>query len=193
MSKSEDIEHIDSIRLKTDRLTLVAMNAELASLQGHDPDAFFTALDAQREFAWPPAEFAHTLELADELANSKEAPGWRSWFCLLQLCEGAPKRAVGMGGFMGPPDGAGTLNLLYAFSPSFREQGMATEAVTALLEWAFGHDEVKRIRAFTAPHLTAPIRVLEKTGFVAVGMVNGRSAGEKLVCYERLRSAEEAA
>ena len=183
---------IETVRIKTERLSLIAMNAELARLQVDDPDAFFQTLGAQHEFAWPPMEFKDTQTSAFSGVQSEPA-GWRGWVCMMALGPSSPRRAVGMGGFMGPPDGAGTVNLIYAFLPSFREQGLATEAVMGLIGWAFAHDSVKRIRAFTAPHLTAPIRVLEKTGFVAVGTVSGGAAGEKLVCYERVRSAEEAA
>ena len=42
------------IEVRTARLRLVALDARLARLQLHDRDAFFTALDARREAAWPP-------------------------------------------------------------------------------------------------------------------------------------------
>jgi RimJ/RimL family protein N-acetyltransferase len=38
-----------------------------------------------------------------------------------------------------------------------------------LIDWAFSHDDVRRIRAHTYRHLPASIRVLEKNGLSHVG------------------------
>jgi RimJ/RimL family protein N-acetyltransferase len=47
--------------------------------------------------------------------------------------------------------------------------GYATEAVRALLSWAFQHPAVQRVVADTLPGLTPSIRVMEKSGFAFVG------------------------
>jgi ribosomal-protein-alanine N-acetyltransferase len=51
----------------------------------------------------------------------------------------------------------------------FRRKGYATEAMGGLIDWAFSHPEVRRIRAHTYPHLAASIRVLEQNGLSHVG------------------------
>lgn len=175
------------LETRTTRLRLVALDAELARLQVEDRKAFFAALGAEREAAWPPvAEDEPKLrEKLDILTRHPEQTGWRGWVFLLGWTPGGLDRAVGAGGFFGPPDQAGVVEIGYAMAASFREQGMATEAVTGLLDWAFGHDAVSKVVAFTEPHLTASRRVLEKTGFTLQGE-EMRAAGPR-VRYERCR------
>ncbi len=60
--------------------------------------------------------------------------------------------------------------------------GYATEAVAALLEWAFSHSEVKRIIAETYPTLTESIGVMEKNGFRFIG----GGSGPGIIRYERI-------
>ena len=52
--------------------------------------------------------------------------------------------------------------------------------------WAFDHPDVSCVRAQTLPHLTASIRVLEKTGFTFVRKLTDES-GETLCLFERKR------
>ncbi len=53
----------------------------------------------------------------------------------------------------------------YSFDPQFQGRGYATEAITALLEYAFSTLALHRIHATTDPRNTASIRLLEKLGF----------------------------
>ncbi|MGJ3231700.1 MAG: GNAT family N-acetyltransferase [Oceanicaulis sp.] len=163
--------HAQRLETRTTRLRLVALDAELARLQIEDRAAFFAALAAERESAWPPvAEDAAKLpEKLEILTRHPEQTGWRGWVFLMGWTPGGLDRAVGTGGFFGPPDAEGVVEIGYAMAASFREQGLATEAVTGLLDWAFSHEEVTRVLAFTEPHLSASRRVLEKTGFTDEG------------------------
>ena len=54
---------------------------------------------------------------------------------------------------------------------SHHRHGYASEAVSALVEWAFSHPDIDRVVAHTLPVLTPSIRVLEKNGFVRVDEV----------------------
>ena len=155
------------IEVRTARLRLVALDAELAALQVEDRAAFFDALGAEREAVWPPvAEDADTLvEKRDILARRPEEAGWRGWVFLMGWGPGGRDRAVGAGGFFGPPDAAGEIEIGYAMAASFREQGLATEAVEGMLSWAARDARVRRVHARTLAHLAASRRVLEKTGF----------------------------
>jgi RimJ/RimL family protein N-acetyltransferase len=163
------------LETRTARLRLVALDAELARLQIEDRPGFFAALHAEREAAWPPvADDAPKLaEKLDILTRHPEQTGWRGWVFLMGWTPGGLDRAVGTGGFFGPPDAEGVVEIGYAMAASFREQGMATEAVSGLLGWAFSHPDVTRVVAHTEPHLTASCRVLEKTGFIEAGEDTG--------------------
>lgn len=176
-----------TLETRTTRLRLVALDAELARLQIEDRAAFFAALGAEREAAWPPVagDAAKLEETVDILQRHPAQTGWRDWVFLMGWTPGGLDRAVGTGGFFGPPDAAGAVEIGYAMAASFREQGMATEAVSGLLDWAFSHPQVTEVVAHTEPHLTASRRVLEKTGFTDAG--EAMRAGALQVRYVRGR------
>lgn len=157
--------------VKTGRLTLVAFDRELARLQLEDREAFFGALGAKPEPSWPPElNDAETMDWTRaQLEADPGQAGWYSWAFLMEMGSGQPTRAVGIGGFHGPPDPAGQVEIGYSMLPTFREQGLATEAVEGLLSWARGQKGVKRVVASTLEHLNASRRVLEKTGFSLTG------------------------
>ena len=155
------------VEVRTPRLRLVALDAELARLQIDDRPAFFAALDAQVEAAWPPVP-GDEPKLEEKLRILTEHPeqtGWRGWVFMMGWAPGELDRAVGTGGFFGPPDETGEIEIGYAMCASFREQGLATEAVGGLLDWAFTDPRVRTVRAVTEAHLYASRRVLEKSGF----------------------------
>ncbi|WP_375548007.1 GNAT family N-acetyltransferase [Oceanicaulis alexandrii] len=188
MTTSTQQQSSSALEVRGPRLRLVAIDAELARLQVTDKDGFFAALGAQREPAWPPIaddepKLADKLEI---LNRTPEEAGWRGWVFLMGWTPDGLDRAVGVGGFHGPPDADGQVEIGYAMQPSFREQGLATEAVEGLVKWAFDHPEVRNVRAQTLPHLTASIRVLEKTGFTFVKEYTDES-GDTLCLFERKR------
>ena len=179
--------------IQTQRLRLVAMTAELARLQIEDRDAFFDALDVMPEATWPP-------ELMDDevltwLRNRFDADpgeaGWLFWAFIWPGAGGQAGRLVGGGGFKGQPNSAGEIEIGYSMLISFREQGLATEAVEGLLDWAETDDRVKLVLAKTLPHLAASRRVLEKTGFTEIG--EAEEDGQTVMVYERQPRRAEAA
>jgi RimJ/RimL family protein N-acetyltransferase len=64
-----------------------------------------------------------------------------------------------------------------------RGNGYCTEAVRALIVWAFGQPDVQKVIALTLPELLPSIRVMEKCDMVFVG--NGPvEDGMQTICYE---------
>jgi len=188
MTTSVHTDNRTPLEIQGVRLRLVAITAELARLQVENRSAFFQALGAEREAAWPPVmndepKLAEKLEI---LNRAPEEAGWRGWVFLMGWTPDGLDRAVGVGGFHGPPNADGVVEIGYAMQPSFREQGLATEAVEGLVNWAFSHDQVRKVCARTLPHLTASIRVLEKTGFTFIGEEQDES-GDAVRLYERNR------
>lgn len=159
------------LEVKTDRLKLIALDARLAGLQSRAPAAFFEALNVQSEASWPPdfMESASMDAAEDLLKVHPEQVGWYFWAFVWPGFVGGMDRLVGGGGFKGPPNEQGQIEIGYSMLVSFREQGLATEAVNALVNWAFASGQVSEVVADTLPHLIASQRVLEKTGFVEVG------------------------
>lgn len=152
-----------TLEIASSRLRLIALDAELARLQLEDRLAFFKALGVEIEPSWPP-ELMDKNALhwaADRLAAEPDKLGWHAWVYVSPVLN----RLVGCGGYKGPPDAEGRVEIGYSMLQSYREQGLATEGVLALLEWAYGHDAVKSVSAVTRADRDASHRVLEKAGF----------------------------
>jgi ribosomal-protein-alanine N-acetyltransferase len=90
--------------------------------------------------------------------------GWNLWFCILR----EPRTLVGNAGFKGRPQG-GLAEIGYSMLEAHQRNGYCTEAVRALLDWAFQDPGVRTIVAHTLPGLTPSIGVMEKCGFVFAG------------------------
>jgi len=78
---------------------------------------------------------------------------------------------IGSASFKGPPDQAGMVEIAYGVAPEFEGRGYATEAATALLEFALRTGLVRLVRAHTRPVRNASGRILTKCGFTFVGDV----------------------
>jgi RimJ/RimL family protein N-acetyltransferase len=89
---------------------------------------------------------------------------------------------VGGAGFKGSPRD-GVVEIGYSMLEAHQGHGYCTEAVRALIGWAFGHPEVRLVIAHTLPELRPSIRVMEKCGFVFTGQGPGED-GMQTVRYE---------
>ena len=79
------------------------------------------------------------------------------------------RRVIGSAGFHGPPEDDGRVEIGYRVEPEYRQQGVATEVVRALFDWANREHGVTRFRAATAPDNVASQRVLARFGFRRTG------------------------
>lgn len=87
------------------------------------------------------------------------------------LVDKKTREMVGEAGFKGPPYD-GEIEIGYGTMKAFRGRGYMTEAVGALIQFAFAQSEVTfdKIVATTLPKNTSSHRVLEKNGFDRHGM-----------------------
>jgi RimJ/RimL family protein N-acetyltransferase len=155
-------------RLRTARLDLIAATAEHCQADLEDRAGLARLLDAEVSEAWPP----HLLD-ADALTwcknclrSSPWSVGWTIWYL---VSASRPRRAIGVVGFKGPPCPDGLIEVGYALLDEFHRQGLGTEAVSALVEWAFSHGHVSGIVAHTYPDLAASLNLLRRLGFREVG------------------------
>jgi len=96
------------------------------------------------------------------------ADPWTLGFALVHRATGD---VVGTCGFKGPPDVGGIVEIAYGVAAEYQNQGYATEAAEALLEFAFASGQVRLVRAHTFAEANASARVLVKCGFRSVGEV----------------------
>ncbi len=154
--------------LESRRLTLVAATAELisADLAGGAP--FAEALGAEVPDEWPPDLYdSMAMRFSQQQLRDPSEIGWSLWYLLAKRHE--PPQVIGICGFKGKPNHAGSIEIGYSVLRSFRVQGYATEAVARLVIWAFSHQNVVEVTAETLPHLRQSIRVMEKNGFTFEG------------------------
>lgn len=155
------------LRLFTKRLELVAGTVELARAEINDRGAFARLLNAPIPASWPPPlndansqqHFLSTLQKA-----GPADAGWTLWFCILR----EPRCLVGNAGFKRRPS-RGCVEIGYSILEAHQRNGYCTEAVQALIAWAFEQPEVQTVLADTLPGLTPSIRVMEKCGLMFAG------------------------
>lgn len=136
--------------IQTERLTIhIATDDEMRD--------FIAAqeLDVLRE--------AYTEMLGGALAHPNERAWYAMW--MIELRDGTH---VGELCFKGiSPDGA--VEIGYGIAESYEGHGYATEAVSAVTEWAARQEDIKCVEAEAEEENIASLRVLEKSGFVPNG------------------------
>lgn len=155
-----------NLRIETPRLELIAADLSLVRADLHHREELAHRLAARLE-DWPPPlyEVSSMQWTINRLTEDPARVGWMGWYWVRRW----PHRvAIGLGGFKGLPE-AGAVEIGYSVVPKFQRQGLATEAVTALVDWAFTHAGVTRVLAETLPELIPSQRVLAKNGFAYVG------------------------
>jgi RimJ/RimL family protein N-acetyltransferase len=153
----------------TSRLRLVAGTAALAAAEIEDRTELAKLLGALVPETWPPDNLRDVLGYFYGLYREhQEWEGWLTWYALRidvdypTLCGGT--------GFKGPPDKRGMVEIGYSVLPEFQRQGLATEMVAGIIRWAKHRPEVRRIEAEINANNIPSVRVLEKNGFVYVGV-----------------------
>jgi len=153
--------------LESHRMIMVAANPELVQADLRDVTKLATMLDAIVPDNWPPDLYEReAMEYALRQLSPAEH-GWSFWY-LLTRARGELE-VLGICGFKGRPNAAGSVEIGYSVLSQFRNQGFATEAVERLVTWAFSHQSVVEVCAETLPHLQQSIRVMQKNGFVYSG------------------------
>lgn len=154
--------------LESRRLTLVAATEELVRADLAGTERLAEAIGAEIPDEWPPDLYESTaMRVALEQLRDPEQQGWSLWYLLTKKHD--PPRVIGICGFKGKPDRAGSVEIGYSVLKPYRVQGYATEAVERLVTWAFSHQNVVEVAAETLPYLRKSIRVMEKCGFTFAG------------------------
>ena len=153
--------------LLTERLVLLPATPALVRADLAGAPAFAAALGFGVPTEWPPAHHDEAaLRWTLDALEQEGAPlGWHLHYVAALGAGGRPTSLVGAGGFKGPPDERGTVEIGYSVLPSMRRRGFATEAACALVRRAFETPAVTRVVAETLPELEASIGVLRKCGF----------------------------
>lgn len=166
------------LKLATDRLELVAATLEHVGAEIKSAELLGSMLDARVGPGWPPGEYDRPAQafFQDKLREGgRDVIGWYGWYVIQRGDPQLGDSLVGAGGFLGPPNEHGEVEIGVSILPMFEGRGFATEVVKALVSHAFTDARVLKVIAHTTPGNLASRRVIEKSGLHCVG--NGADSG----------------
>lgn len=154
---------LQTIHLDLVAATVLHLDAELAG-----PKQLGKLLGVTVPKDWPPAGLDRRVveRLRSRLAEQgHKSVGWFGWYAICRRIALQPPTLVGAGGFFGPPDDQGQVELGFTILPSFRGRGHASEMVTALVAHALAESSVQRIVAHAQVQDRPTLAVLLRSGF----------------------------
>jgi len=153
----------------TGRLRLVAGTKVLATAEIEDRAELAKLLGALVPETWPPDNLRDVLGYFYGLYEKH--PEWESWLTWYAIrIDNDHPVLCGSIGFKGPPDKQGMIEIGFSVLPDSQGQGLATEMVAGIVQWAKHQPKVRQIEAETNIGNKAAIRVLEKNSFIHVGV-----------------------
>jgi RimJ/RimL family protein N-acetyltransferase len=155
--------------IPTARYSLVSMSVPfMRSLLARDLASAATEIGAA-----VPSDLPDRLDgfLQFRIADLTEDPAAQPWLGrAIVAVEGAGPRVIGSVGFHAPPDATGRVEVGYHVEPEYRRQGVASEAVRSLFDWAATEHGVRRFRAAITPDNVASLAVVARLGFHEAGV-----------------------
>jgi [ribosomal protein S5]-alanine N-acetyltransferase len=151
----------------TQRLLLQAATIDLAQAELTSLEVFGALINATIPSGWPPGEYDRSAQesfLERLRQGSNQVVGWYSWYAI--HTNGASRTLIGAGGFIGPPDDSGFVEIGFSILPDWYGRGFATEMAVELIAFAFEHDRVRGIIGNTTRSNVASCRVFSHLGFV---------------------------
>jgi RimJ/RimL family protein N-acetyltransferase len=169
--------------IETERLLLRRSKPEdAATISGYRSDP-----NVNRQQGWDRTDLEGVL--ADIVEMSVRSPGEPGGWVQFTVEERGGGRIVGDVGLSVADGEPGVIKVGYTIDPAFQGLGYATEAIRALVEYAFETLGAEVVRAHASAENTASIRVAEKIGMRLVERVEHREGDEVWygVRYERAR------
>jgi [ribosomal protein S5]-alanine N-acetyltransferase len=158
------------IIISTPRLQLIGADVSLLRADLESLDALRAALDVTIAETWPPEHY--DAAAVRWMLNATEALAvdaiWRSYYIVLMSPHGERGTLVGTAGYKSAPNEHGTVEIGYSVVESFHRQGIASEAVRALIAHAYTQD-AKAVTAETYPNLIASLGVMRRCGMTYEG------------------------
>jgi [ribosomal protein S5]-alanine N-acetyltransferase len=151
------------MRLTTSRLELRPLPAAAAAELPEDRASASRILNATLPADWPQPD------LLDVLPYQASASPSEACFGVWVMIERETTSVVGDIGFIGPPEGGGSVEVGYSVIRDRRRRGYATEAARAIVDWALDQPGVDIVTARCDKDNTASIRTLERIGFRQTG------------------------
>lgn len=161
-------ERLEHNKLITKNLELIAATLEHIRAELESPEQLASLLNTQVESGWPPGEYDRNAQKFFHNCykeNGISVIGWYVWYAITLPKNYIPSLLIGAGGYFGPPDKDGIVEIGFSIVPSQRQKGYATEIANALVENAFNDNRINKVIAHTTINNKASCKVLEKSGF----------------------------
>jgi ribosomal-protein-alanine N-acetyltransferase len=172
--------------LRSRRLDMLPLTADAieALLQGNaERLRVLTGAEFPEPLSSPPYMAESLPEVLTRLRKHPAEAPWWNWLVVRRDTH----EVVGSIALGGRPDASGAVLIGYAMYPGREGHGYATEAVRAIMDWAFQQEGVRIIRALAPVWNTPAVHVAEKVGMRPVASNEDDEVGEVLV-YETNRS-----
>jgi ribosomal-protein-alanine N-acetyltransferase len=150
-------------RIQTERLCLLALTSDQLALFLEAPER----LEQELGLSISRDNLNATVRRAIDLKMAKMAtaePRLHPWYSYWLVVVDSVGVGAGMAGFKGVPDRSGEVEIGYGIDPAFRSRGYTTEAVRALIAWAFEDPACQMVFADPRQENIASQRVLAKAG-----------------------------
>jgi ribosomal-protein-alanine N-acetyltransferase len=162
--------------IKSDRIELISSSAAHIRIELETPHLLTEKLNSIVSSNWPSGEYdqdAMEFFLSCFESGGKGAEGWYGWYVINIDPVSGERALVGSGGYFGPPNSDGVVEIGYSVLPEWQRLGYATETVKALVLNAFSFEKTKSIIAHTLPGNLASKKVLLTNGFIETGVSEG--------------------
>jgi ribosomal-protein-alanine N-acetyltransferase len=152
------------LELRTDRLRLIALNQHQLNQYLADPEELEQDLGfpVSRLILTPIVRQAIKKKIAKMALHAEATHPWYTYWLIVVSYQ---PYGAGLAGFKGYPDGQGEAEIGYGIDPGYQRRGYTTEAVRALITWAFEDPNCRSVIApGTLKSNIASNRVLAKVG-----------------------------
>jgi [ribosomal protein S5]-alanine N-acetyltransferase len=165
--------------VRTARLDLRPLGADaIEALLAGDGEQLRQLTGARFREPAPPPYMAGALPVVrDRLRQHPVETPWWNWLAV----DRSLGEAVGSVAFGGPVDVGGAVLVGYAIYTAYEGRGYATEAVKAMVAWAFHQPGVREVRALAPVWNTPALRVAENVGMRPVASEEDDDVGEVLL------------
>lgn len=150
--------------------TLITPRLRLRQFRADDADAMhkcFANPEAMR--FWNQPVFTKRIETERAVRNFIDCTP--SYYRFWAVADAETDRCLGLVNYHDGHIRSKRASIGYIIDPSRQRQGIATEAVSAMLDFCFGELGLHRVQAFIHPDNTASIALVENLGFRREGLL----------------------
>ena len=135
---------LDIDQIETERLILIPFTLKMCEELMENNFTSLEDLDFKTSNSWPDDDFIETLpKLINNLKKVFSPTGFENWMIIKK----DSKEVIGDVGFKGFSSISQSCDIGYGIAVEHRKKGYASEALKAMIEWAFSDDGIEEVTA----------------------------------------------